>query len=557
MSNLQINTRVRRLFQYLEDFERGKIQVPPFQRDFVWNNQKKLDLMDSLKNGFPIGSVLFWQPESVNSFDMVDEELQSVGTYQLRSKNNDFYFILDGYQRLSTLFGCFIDPHTTNLHRIESDWKKEFDIVYNLKDDNFEFNRRSRSDLEIYRIPLYHFVTSERFYDFQTDLTGANISEEDKREYIIRYKNFGSKISSYDIPSIDLVGGTIKEAVDIFSRLNSKGERITEDWKVSALSFSRERNFRFGSKIDELFERIERYNFFTSASDRKSKRELILQCVVSAFGKLYFDVSSASRELEQLALQSNFIDVCLQAMDSIVIAVQFLYEELLVLDSRLLPYNSQLIFITQFFNQQPHPHRTQIEKLKRWFWITTYSNYFTIYNLSRQRTAYEYFKGFINDELVNPVFYDKYDHFETIEFPKKIAMNSVRAKALALFMINHAVRNNNIMHSSLLMDRDHMHYDLYRIFNHMEIEEDTNISENTIILVRERSVYRETANRFNFFELFHTLDMGHTENLFVTAEMVFQYNRTNNQVEFLRERLNLIKSSEKLFVESLNMQYEE
>jgi len=113
------------------------------------------------------------------------------------------------------------------------------------------------------------------------------------------------------------------------------------------------------------------------------------------------------------------------------------------------------------------------------------------------------------------------------------------------------------MHSSLLMDRDHMHYDLYRIFNHMEIEEDTNISENTIILVRERSVYRETANRFNFFELFHTLDMGHTENLFVTAEMVFQYNRTNNQVEFLRERLNLIKSSEKLFVESLNMQYEE
>lgn len=41
MNNLQINTRVRRLFQYLLDFEEGKIQVPPFQRDFVWKNDKK------------------------------------------------------------------------------------------------------------------------------------------------------------------------------------------------------------------------------------------------------------------------------------------------------------------------------------------------------------------------------------------------------------------------------------------------------------------------------------------------------------------------------------
>ena len=65
MSNLQINTRVRRLFNYLNDFEDGKIQIPPFQRDFVWTNDKKLELLDSLKNGYPIGSVLFWQPTHV------------------------------------------------------------------------------------------------------------------------------------------------------------------------------------------------------------------------------------------------------------------------------------------------------------------------------------------------------------------------------------------------------------------------------------------------------------------------------------------------------------
>ena len=42
-----------------------------------------------------------------------------------------------------------------------------------------------------------------------------------KKLFINRYKNFGSKISSYDIPAIELIGGSIKEAVNIFSRLNS------------------------------------------------------------------------------------------------------------------------------------------------------------------------------------------------------------------------------------------------------------------------------------------------------------------------------------------------
>ena len=162
----------------------------------------------------------------------------------------------------------------------------------------------------------------------------ADIDDEEKREYIKRYKNFGSKITSYDIPSIDLVGGSIKEAVDIFSRLNSKGEQISDDWKVSALSFSRERGFRFGSEMDHLFKRLEKYNFFTDKKDRRTKRELILQCVVSSFGKVYFDIPNIPKHLEDLAIQYNFIDVSRKVLVCIEKAVKFLFEDLLVLDSK-------------------------------------------------------------------------------------------------------------------------------------------------------------------------------------------------------------------------------
>lgn len=557
MSNLQINTRVRRLFQYLEDFEKGRIQVPPFQRDFVWANEKKLDLLDSLKNGFPIGSVLFWKPDPEISFDIVDDELQSIGTYHLPTKTErDFYFILDGYQRLSTLFGCFIDPNKTILKRNEPEWKKNYDIVYNLKENKFEFNRKQHTVIQIFQIPLYHFIDGAKFYDFQTDLMNASIEDGEKKDYISRYKSFGSKISSYDIPSIDLVGGSIKEAVDIFSRLNSKGESISDDWKVSALSFSRERNFRFGSEIDKLFKRLERFNFFTINTDRKSKRDLILQCVVNSFGKFYIDVSSVSNELENLALRPEFIDVSLKVFVSIEKAVKFLFEHLLMLDSRLLPYNNQLIFITDFFNKWENPSETQFIKLKKWFWVTTYSNYFTIYNLSKQRLAYRRFQDFILDESINPIYYDKHEPFSTIEFPKKISMGSVRAKALALYMLNYSVTNNDILSISRYGLQNIHKYRILRLFKHLKEPEEINISENTVLIIEplfELTIADQNGDDFILF----LEKKGDTAMFFISEDMKKRFLSNSSKEELLKERLALIKANEKYFVEKLNMKYQE
>jgi uncharacterized protein with ParB-like and HNH nuclease domain len=50
--NLKIETRARRLIHYIEDIERGLLQIPHFQRDKVWDNKKRKDLLDSLKEGY-------------------------------------------------------------------------------------------------------------------------------------------------------------------------------------------------------------------------------------------------------------------------------------------------------------------------------------------------------------------------------------------------------------------------------------------------------------------------------------------------------------------------
>ena len=37
------------------------LSIPSFQRKFVWNNEKKRDLIESLNMSFPIGAItLFW-----------------------------------------------------------------------------------------------------------------------------------------------------------------------------------------------------------------------------------------------------------------------------------------------------------------------------------------------------------------------------------------------------------------------------------------------------------------------------------------------------------------
>ena len=388
-----------------------------------------------------------------------------------------------------------------------------------------------------------------------------NFSENEKKEFINRYKNFGSKISSYDIPSIDLIGGSIKEAVEIFSRLNSRGEIISDDWKVSALSFNKERNFRFGSEVDQLFEKLSKYNFFVNKEDRKTKRELILQCVLNTFEDeiVYFDVASTSKKLEELASKNKFIDVSRKAFINIEKAVDFLFHELCVFDSKLLPYNIQLIFLTDFFNKTDNPSLNQLSVLKKWFWTTTYTNYFTS-NLSKQRSAYQRFQKFILNQEVDPIFYDKNEILYTLDFPEKISMASVRAKSLTLFMINYS-RTNELTFSNLA-NTNVESIEFAHLFSKPQKE---NLSENFVPVIKERrdnnenyrqfiSLHRNKKVRNNY----STLLSQERLNLFITSEMVSLYDGTFESEKLILDlRKEEIVKAEKRFVDSLDIFYNE
>jgi hypothetical protein len=541
-TNLNIEPRFRRLNGYIQDIEKGLLQIPPFQRDKVWDNTKRKDLFDSLKNGYPIGSLLLWKPEDNIPFE---KSLNKVGPYTIDIENTkDFFYILDGFQRLSTIFGCLIDPDKNQIQVDKEEWRKEFNICYDLEKEEF-FIPRSISQLEVYQIPVYKLINTRASYLREREFFNLGYSEQDIEIYMDRYRTLGTTLQDYVLPSTEIKGGEIEDAVEIFTRVNSKGSIISPDWMVSALSYNKDKEgFRFGSLIDSLIEDLKIYNF------DEVNRQIILQCIVNSFGKVHFDQMTKrdTSKLNKLVKRDDFIETTKKTIESIKKSIKFLFEELLVVDNKLLPYTNQLIFFTDFFNQIENPNEIQLSKLKKWFWITTYSGYFTMYSLSKQREAYNQFQKFLKNEDEYAVYNDKPDSpFEVTEFPNKLYFGSVRAKALILFMLNY---NNNF---KKIDSQEIEGLKLNYLFYDVKDDKGNFYPESAVtVLGTLQSIFPKSKDMSFMLE-----KEDNYNNYFITEEMkaIFLKKDNDYQRKILDKRKELIIDIEAEFVKKLGIDY--
>lgn len=423
---LNIETSIRSLTSLLDDLKNGGLQIPAFQRGFVWERDNIKDLFDSIKNGYPIGSILLWKP---NEPHWKSQEI--IGSYYIPLNKQNHLYVLDGFQRLSTLLGCLTNPDKSDLNYDQKLRDELFNLYYDLEDEIFIYIRSGVKRLA-HQIPIYILLSSSDFRQYSRNHIEPGTDNNKIDIYLDRADKLSRTLLDYKIATIEIRNANIEEAVEIFSRINSKGTEISFDWMVNALSISS--NFGFGEEIDKLLDDLYQYNFNTL------KRDVIFRCIQSSFGKLYIDQSN----IEELARRSDFAEITRYTIPFIKRAVTFLYNDLLVLDSKLLPYNIQLIFIVDFFKKKPDPTDSEINQLKKWFWCTTYANYFTIYSLSNQRKAYEQFHRYLDGKSDSILFNDNPDiKFRVSSFPEKITMGSVRSKALILFLLNRSFNNTN------------------------------------------------------------------------------------------------------------------
>lgn len=98
--------------QAIERIHWNEYLLPAFQRDFVWSAEQIEKLFDSLMKGYPISSMLFWKVKGGTKTDFRFYKFLSAFIQYHRICNdpiptdniNDFYAILDGQQRLTSLY---------------------------------------------------------------------------------------------------------------------------------------------------------------------------------------------------------------------------------------------------------------------------------------------------------------------------------------------------------------------------------------------------------------------------------------------------------------------
>lgn len=95
----------------LDEIEDGSILIPTFQRDFVWDNTRIREFIDSILKGYPVGSLVFWDPAQARF-----KTLGNISGLEVKSQSNPDAYVLDGRQRLSSLISV-LHPLGTNFDK--------------------------------------------------------------------------------------------------------------------------------------------------------------------------------------------------------------------------------------------------------------------------------------------------------------------------------------------------------------------------------------------------------------------------------------------------------
>jgi len=125
--------QLRRLIVFISQIEEGDIKIPAFQRGFVWSREQVIELLDSFYHNYPVGSVLLWSS---------NERLKAsrdIAGLRLPEREPDYPVnnVLDGQQRLSTLFAVFCG------HRLPRDDSSTYAINPDIFDLSFRFDDES------------------------------------------------------------------------------------------------------------------------------------------------------------------------------------------------------------------------------------------------------------------------------------------------------------------------------------------------------------------------------------------------------------------------------
>ena len=133
-----VSQKIDRLLKRIED---GDIKIPAFQRGYVWKQNQVIELLDSIRLDYPIGSILLW-----NSSERLNAT-RNISGFPLPNREPSYpvNYVLDGQQRLSSIYAVF------SSHTAQDDSSQDYNpdtAIFDLYFDFVQDRIVTREDLD-------------------------------------------------------------------------------------------------------------------------------------------------------------------------------------------------------------------------------------------------------------------------------------------------------------------------------------------------------------------------------------------------------------------------
>lgn len=210
--------------ELIEDVKKGKVTIPSFQRGIVWKPEQSKLLIESIKSGFPFGSILIYHDEKGNT-QLIDGLQRSITVYGFITKPAEYFddkdIDEDAVKKIIALSGIRNSLETVkdNIYKVIKDWIiKNHDTMESIQGMQF----RDLSDEIVHAFGSLHSKEKEVAQLLQPMMK--------------KYQDVCRSLADTKIPALVYKGNASNLPI-IFERINKRGTSLSK-YQIYAASWT-------------------------------------------------------------------------------------------------------------------------------------------------------------------------------------------------------------------------------------------------------------------------------------------------------------------------------
>ncbi len=365
------DTTPEKLRYLLESIHNREVALPDFQRDFIWDPQATEELIESICQNFPAGSLL-----RIKNSKRVPFAPREVAGAPALDGRKPSYLILDGQQRLTSLYQAFYGKgdhrYFIHLGGLMEGMDLEDCVFYEITKRAERRYGNIEKQAKTLTFPFALLFGENGGFEEWLDLVLEEKSASDEELKLMKTqlravrKQWIEPVEDYEFPMITLAEETTVVAVcTIFETLNRTGV------KLSVFDLLAARFWPKKVRLRDLWEQAK--SDCPIISDFEVDPYYVLQAI-----SLFTATAAPSckrgdiLKMKVFQIEKGWI----QIVDGLKNALQMLRDDCGVILPKWLPYNTMLIPLSASMADAEGVQGPDIgairNKLKKWFWCSVF-----------------------------------------------------------------------------------------------------------------------------------------------------------------------------------------